>query len=166
MKARLTGAKKEAIKVRLAELEARGKGVLTPRAVVEDAKDPSSPLHDQFTWDVKKAAYQYWLDEARAVIVSVQYISQTETTVVRSVFYHRDPNAAGTEQGYVSVPTLRSDADMARKSLVDTFRSIGDDLRRARQYALALGLEHEVEALLSGVVELRDRLSSEPRAMM
>lgn len=163
---KLTGAKKEAIKKRLAELEKKGKGILTPQAVVEDARDPKSPLHGQFNWDVSKAAYEYWLDQARALIVSVRYVYKTEKTVVKAVFYHRNPDAAGTEPGYVSIPTLRSDEDMSRSALIDAFRRIGDELRRARQLAVALDLDREVEQLLNGVMDLRRKFGDEPRAPM
>lgn len=156
----------EAIRKRLAELEKTGGGRLTPQAVVEDAKKPSSPLHDEFQWDVKKAAYAYWIDQARTLITSVYYVHKTEQSTVTAVLYHRDPNAAGNEQGYVSVPTLRSDEDSARAALVDAFRSVGDMLRRAQQIAIVLGLEGEIVTLLDGVTELRQRISEQPSQLM
>lgn len=163
---KLTGKKKEEIKERLAELEREGRGRLTPQAVVEDARDPTSPLHDLFQWDLGKAAYQHWLDQAREIIVSVEYVFKTDTTVVKSVYYHRDPNAAGNEPGYVSVPTLRTDEDYARAALVDAFRRVGDELRRAQKLGLALKLDKDVEKLLNAVNELRRKIGDEPRTMM
>lgn len=162
----LTGAKKAAIRQRLAELEKKGRGRLTPQAVVEDARNPKSPLHDQFNWDTAKAAYEHWLDRARAIIVSVEYVYKTHKTTVKSVYYHRDPSAAGNEQGYVSVPTLRTDEDSSRAALVDAFRRVGDELRRARLLAIALDLDAEVETLLNGVMDLRRRIGDNPQAPM
>ena len=45
-------------------------GELETKAVVELARRPSSALHKHpaFEWDVKKAAYQQWLDAARSVV--------------------------------------------------------------------------------------------------
>lgn len=163
---KLTGAKKEAIKRRLAELEKKGKGILTPQAVVDDAEKPGSPLHDQFEWNNTKAAYEFRLDQARALIVTVKYIFRTEKTTVRAVYYHRNPNAAGNEPGYVGIPTLRSDEDMSRSALCDAFRRVGDELNRARQLAIALDLDREVEQLLNAVMDIRRKIGDEPRASM
>lgn len=162
----MTKEKKDQIRQRLAELEKKGGGRLTPDAVVEDAKKATSPLHDQFEWDKGKASYAHWLYQARTLITSVMVVTQTETKTVTSVYYVRDPNAAGNEQGYVSVPTLRSDEDSARAALVEAFSAVGDMLRRARQLAAVLEMDDEVTTLLNGVVELRDRISVQPPATM
>lgn len=163
---KLTGEKREAIRLRLEELERAGGGRLTPQAVVNDAQDADSPLHDQFNWDVNEAALQHWLDQARQLIVSVKYVFKNETTTVRAVYYHRDPTAAGGEQGYVSVPTLRTDQDLARDALVEAFRRVGDELRRAQQLAIMLDMDGEVAKLLDGVIELRQRISDTPLQVM
>jgi hypothetical protein len=162
----MTGEKREQIRQRLADLEKANRGRLTPAAVVDDARQPSSPLHDQFEWDKGKAAYAHWIDQARTLITSVYYVHKTEQTTVKAVFYHRDPNAAGNEAGYVSIPTLRSDEEAARAALVDAFRAVGDMLRRAQQLAIVLEMDGEVAALLNGVVELRQRISEQPTQQM
>jgi hypothetical protein len=162
----MTGEKREQIRARLAEIERANGGRLTPAAVVDDARKQSSPLHDQFEWDKTKAAYAHLIRQARELITSVVVIHRTETRTIKSVFYHRDPNASGNEQGYVSIPTLRSDEDSARAALVDAFSAVGDMLRRARELAVVLEMENEVEALLDSVMELRRRVSEQPAATM
>lgn len=166
MTRRISSEQREAIRICLAEIERDGNGKLTPEAVVEAAKDADSPLHDQFTWDVEAAAHEHWLDQARALIVSVRYIVKNEHSTINAVYYHRDPNAASHEQGYVSVPTLQTDEDMARAALVEAFRRVGDELRRAQQLAIVLAFDKEVEELLNGVVELRQRIAQAPTALM
>ena len=109
--------KRDAIRMRLMEIEAANKGVLTPDAVIEDAKDPESPLHDQFEWDTDKAAYRYWVDQARSLITSVKVVETIEKRKVSTVYYVRNPQADSDEQGYVSVTTLKSDEDLARSDL-------------------------------------------------
>lgn len=152
-----TSDQRDAIRLRLAELELNGGGRLTPAAVVEDAKDPASPLHDCFQWDDEKAAYAHRLDQARALITSIRIVQKTDRTAVRAVFYVRDPSAADDEQGYVSTTTLRSDADSARAAIVAEFSRVADMLRRAREIAKALECEDDVETLLRSVVDLRSR---------
>lgn len=161
-----TGEKQQAIRERLIELEKLGGGILTPEAVVDDATNPGSVLHDAFQWDDVKAAYAFRIDQARALIKSVLYVSISEHTTVRAPYYQRNPSASGNEPGYVSIPTLRSDEDMARAALVDAFRSVGDMLRRAQQLAVVLDLDTEIAQLLNGVMELRNRIADEPRQMM
>lgn len=151
----ISQSKREEIKARLSELESASGGRLTPDAVVKDAKSPESPLHDCFEWNVKKAAHSYWLEQARALITSVMVVTRTEKSTVSTVFYVRDPSAGPVEQGYVSVETVRSDADMAREVLVREFSAAGSALTRARNLAKVLALEDEVEQLISGVDRLR-----------
>lgn len=155
-----TSDQREAIRQRLAELELNGGGRLTPAAVVEDAKDPASPLHDCFQWDDEKAAHAHRLDQARSLITSIRIVQKTDRTAVRAVFYVRDPSASDDEQGYVSTTTLRSYADSARAAIVAEFSRVADMLRRAREIAKALECEDEVEGLVRSVVDLRDRVQA------
>lgn len=154
----------KAIRERLADLELQGGGRLTPNAVLEDAKDPDSPLHDSFEWDDEKAAHAHRIEQARALITSVRVVQRTDKTAVRAVFYVRDPSAENDEQGYVSTSTLRSDQDMAREAVVAEFTRVADALRRAREIAKALDLGDEIEGLLRSVVDLRERIQPAPSA--
>jgi hypothetical protein len=151
----MSQSKREEIKARLSDLEAANGGRLTPEAVVKDAKSTDSPLHDCFEWNVKKAAHAHWLEQARALITSVMVVTRTEKSTVSTVFYVRDPSAGPVEQGYVSVETVRSDADMAREVLVREFSMAGSALTRALNLSKVLALEDEVEQLISGVDRLR-----------
>lgn len=156
-----TSDQRDAIRQRLAELELNGGGRLTPAAVVEDAEDPASPLHDCFQWDDEKAAHAHRLDQARSLITSIRIVQKTDRTAVRAVFYVRDPSASDDEQGYVSTTTLRSDSDSARAAIVAEFSRVADMLRRAREIAKALECEDDVEALLRSVIDLRSRFDEQ-----
>lgn len=149
----------KAVAERLAELEKAGGGVLTPDAVVADAKNKSSPLHAYFTWDVKKAAHAHWLDQARSLIRSVRYEHRTETRVIKAVAYVRDPAAEREEQGYIHVQRLRSDLDLSREAVAHEFARAAAALTRARELAVVLGIEGEVDALIEGVNALRQPLA-------
>ncbi len=43
-------------------------GALTREIVVEDARDPNSPLHKHFDWDVESAAYKWLLHQAGEIM--------------------------------------------------------------------------------------------------
>lgn len=157
----LSAEAQEAVRQRLQQLARVGGGRLTPEAVLADAKDKESPLHSHFTWDVKKAAHAYWLDQARALIRSVRIDMKTETTIVSTVAFIRDPGA-GKGQGYIAVEALRSQRDLARDALISEFTRVGDQLRRAREIAAALDAQGDVDEILERVVGLRQRFIEAP----
>ena len=49
-------------------------GRIAPNIVVDAARDPASPLHDEFEWDVAKAAERDWIRTACELIRSVKFI--------------------------------------------------------------------------------------------
>jgi hypothetical protein len=156
-----TRKEQEEIRLRLEQLENRS-GRLTPAAVLDDARSPKSPLHKYIEWDQKKAAYQHQLDQCRELIRSVKVTYHTETTHIRAIHYWRDPHAAATEQGYVSITKLRTDADLSRDALVEAFQYAADKLRRARELAIALDMVNEVQAFIDSLDEFRRRLDESP----
>lgn len=139
---------------RLQELHDRD-GVLTPDAVIADAKDPNSPLHDQFVWDVHEAAMQHWRATARRIISSVRIVIKTEKYSLSSVAYVRDPDKEGREQGYASVAGLRSDKDRARKALRSELMRADAAMHRAYDVASSLGLDREIEAIRAQIAGLQ-----------
>ena len=146
---------RDVIAQRLAELEKAGGGNLTAEAVVEDAKSKSSPLHDKFTWDIKKAAYAHWLEQARALIRTVRYEHRTETRVISVVAYVRNPENEPDEQGYVHVEKLRKDVDLSREAVAYEFTRAAAALARARDLAVSLGIGDEIDRLIDGVNAMR-----------
>lgn len=125
--------KMEAIKQRMAELAESHGGTLTPEVVVEDARDPSSPLHGEFEWNTARAAYAHWIDRARVLIRTVRYTVRTEERQYRVPQYVRDPRAASKAQGYIAVP--REEKDYAREFLVEELDRALSALHRALAYA-------------------------------
>lgn len=158
----MTSEQKAAVRERLQRLADANGGVLTPDAVVADARKKDSPLHAHFEWDTKKAAAAYWLQQARELIRSVVVTVRTETHNVTAVAYVRDPRQSHESQGYVSVTSVRSDADLAREVLVEEFGRVASMLRRARQVAQVLEAGEEVENLITQVVGLRQRFAAQP----
>lgn len=155
-------SQREAVRLRLEELTAANGGVLTPEAVVSDAQDEDSPLHQCFEWDVGKAAHAHWLDQARAIITAVRVDFKIHRTIVSTVAYVRDPDARSGEQGYRATAELRTDAEAARAAICDEFSRVADFLRRARELAKVLGAQEDVDGLLSAVVTLRRRFEQPP----
>lgn len=70
----------QAVGERLASLAGQVGDGLTPRAVVDDARSPKSPLHPCFEWDDAKAAEEYRVEQARAVIQRITVVIEERPT--------------------------------------------------------------------------------------
>lgn len=158
----MDNATREAIRQRLEQIAKANRGVLTPEAVVEDAKDKASPLHGQFLWNTKQAAYQHWLDQARLLIRTVRVVVTEEK--LSAPAWVRDPNAEHDAQGYVSTVSLRSDEDSARAVVVAEFARAAAAIRRAREVAKALELEEVMDELIVRIEDTRASVSQQAAA--
>lgn len=72
------------------------KGEITPEDVLNDARNPNSPLHSFFEWDDSAAAEQHRLAQARGLIRSVVaiYVSEDKpATRVRAYVHVNEPGA-------------------------------------------------------------------------
>lgn len=142
---RLTQAQEAAIKA----LE-NSRGQITPRQVVQAAKNKRSPLHALFDWDSTKAAEKWWLHRARVIIGQVVVQYSTQDTIVGCTGYVVDTSVEG--QGYRSVVSLKADPESARESLIYTLEMAAGHLRRALDLAGPLGMTREVDRLLLKIV--------------
>ncbi len=107
-------------------------GFLNPDDVVTRARDPKSPLHDQFTWDDEAAAEDWRRAQACALIRRVKLHIVREVTVSKAVTlsvekseaepqpsvtvqpvrrYQSRPSARGGEGGYESTLNIMQDPD-------------------------------------------------------
>lgn len=159
-----TKAERDAIREHLERLRDANGGILTADVVVDDARRKSSPIHDEFEWDVKAAAHQHWLDVARRLIRSFDVVVTTTTTSIAIPYYVRDPALPADVQGYRATMELRGEKDAARDVLVDEFMRAASALRRAKAIAIAFEMDGEVDAVVRQVDVLRTKLSADVRA--
>jgi hypothetical protein len=131
------------------------RGGLDPRAVVEDAKDPGSPLHGCFEWDAEKAAENYWLIQARNLIRSVRLVVSEERINLKTIAYVRDPEKAADESGYISTTHVRTDKERSRQVLTQELLRAESAMERAYDVADALGLGEDVNSLLAQIRGIR-----------
>ena len=146
-------------KARLRELAENDR--LTPEAVLADAKNPKSPLHDLYDWDVDKAAHAAWIARTRQIIKSYIVTERIVKETITYSYFTRDPAKAPSEQGYVAVEALRENPALARAALIDECNRIAGAVTRARGIAAKLDMAAEFEDLLRRVVKLRTRLEQE-----
>lgn len=146
------------IEDRINAIAARDGGHLTPDAVIEDARDPASPLHSQFNWDKDLAAYEHWRETARRIIRSVRVVVHTERKLMHTVAYVRDPASASTAQGYIAIAKLRTDRERAAQAIAYEMSRAHAAMRRAREVSDALELLPDVDEIIDRIQAVRDRV--------
>jgi hypothetical protein len=126
----------------------QGDGLLHAEDVVEVAKDPSSPLHDEFEWDDSVAAVKYRLVQARVIIRRVfdaVSVDAEETTYIRRyVSFSEDQTHGG---GYRPISII-SDEMWKQRLLGDARADL--ELYRKR-YAL---LEEVIDHIDAAIVQV------------
>jgi hypothetical protein len=128
---------------RLVVLQREGR--LAVDDVIEDGRDPTSPLHGHFTWDIAEAAQERWRDQARALIRRVKIevtVRQIAVTVPRFV---RDP---AEKHVYRSILTVRREEDTSRRVIIDEMNRVVQAARRARAIATVLGTDDDVTEII------------------
>jgi hypothetical protein len=91
-------------------------GRLTPKLVLEEARDPEHPLHSRFTWDDAEAAEKYRLNQAHELIQSVKVSYRDDQGRPKDV---RQFHAVRREQEFVYEPlTEIANDDVTRQILL------------------------------------------------
>lgn len=141
-----------------------GGGRLTAEQVVEAAKEPDSPLHDQFIWDDAKAAHRQRLDTGRQLIRSVRTEITKNMTVIHAPIYVRDPDLNAKDQGYVDVRSSQTSADAKRNILIAEFKRVAGVFARAADLAVLFELEDELKVMQTRLKVMVSELSDGGRA--
>jgi hypothetical protein len=139
-------------------LAEKNEGRITPDTILADAKRKSSPLHKFFDWNDQKAGHKWRLEQARGLIEKVEYEFQTKGGTHKTSYFRRDPSVSSRSQGYISIPALKSDKDLAHEALVDAFSMARSYLERANELSSALKFKvREVRALTRRVEGLQEQ---------
>lgn len=132
-------------------LRRRAGGELTPKEVVEDARNPNSPLHPHFEWDDTAAAEQHRLTQARRLIRAVVAI------------YAEDDQPVTTTRAFVHIPDKESPHYLATRealSVPDTRERV---LRRALIELHGWKRRYQDLAEFAALLEEIDKLGKPPK---
>mgnify|MGYP001221532398 CR=1 FL=1 len=135
-------------------------GPLTADRVIAAAKDPKSPLHAWFTWDVKAAAMAYWREQARELIRSVEVTVLIEERPVEVSYFVRDPRLETATQGYVGIEDLQQNPEWARTHVQRELAAVIDRLQRTEGYATILRVKDQLLDVTRRVRKLSARIGS------
>lgn len=85
-------------------------GRVDPIDLINAARDPQHPCHDDFTWDIAAAANERWRDQARFIIRKCKFeviYEDITTPVVRYVPCSDD------DATFISLPKIRSSSTVS-----------------------------------------------------
>lgn len=100
-------------------------GLLSPKAVVDAARDEESPLHDSFTWDDTEAAENYRLWQARKLIrVTVERVQVGEETRSVNVWVSLTPDREVEGGGYREVVAVMKNKGRREQLLADALSEL------------------------------------------
>jgi hypothetical protein len=119
-------------------LEARMGRRFTPQDVVDEARDPRSPLHEFFDWDDETAADKYRLARARMLINHVRVIvrdSRGRLYPEKAFFNAKlEDDERDEVNSYVSVERVSEDSALRAQIVTRALREAEDWAERYRRY--------------------------------
>jgi len=145
--------KQKVIRERLRGLEDEA-GFLDLDRVIEAAKNPDDPMHNEFTWDVKQAALEHWKNQARAMIRKVRYV-ETITKVELDVSKYVSVSSSTQRAGYMSLDRVRDRKEIANEVFNEEIKRARAALERARSVADILDRRDDLEKVISWIVDLQ-----------
>lgn len=122
----------------------KGGGVLHPKAVIEAARPESSPLHTHFEWDDDKAAEDYRLWQARALIsqVRVHLVTPSGKKVASQVFVSLKSDR--DKGGYRTMVDVLSHKDMRNELVRDALTDMQNFTQRYNTLRELATVRHEM----------------------
>ena len=99
----------------LDSLAEQNNGILDAHQIVEFAKDERTALHKAFEWDTEKAAYKYWVEQARLIVRCYVVDVPTDYRPVKT-------------RAYISLPSERGEQKFKRLKDVLEKRTWRDDM--------------------------------------
>jgi hypothetical protein len=140
---RLPGIDPQAAGERLEAIRKRHNGHLLPKYVVDDARKPSSPLHDAFTWDDTEAADQYRLVQARYlirhIVVVISEKNEPERTIRALVSIRGEDDNGSTS--YVAIDDAMRSKNLRAQVLQKAYDELiawAERYRRLQEFAAVI----------------------------
>lgn len=95
-------------------------GKLTPKAIVDNARNPESALHRHFEWNDAAAAEKWRHQQARMIVLSLRVEAIDPDKEPDQAFYSIQDNGSA----YRSVQEIRSSGDLQEKLLAGAERDL------------------------------------------
>jgi len=166
---------------RIQQLAQKRRGRITPREVVDDARDDASPLHPLFEWNDGIAADRYREEQARVLIgrvrieIEVVDIGAATSCSVPDVVRRleggaamcsvpalvRDMRVDSGDQGYASIGSIRRSEANAQKTMAYYLAQVDGMLVRCERLAIGLGIDADLVGARQAVARALVAVSGE-----
>lgn len=127
----LSDLRNESIREALIAVASRADGRVNPHAVVEEASDPASVLHQYFEWDDNEAGARYRLAQAEGLIRRVKLTimrrdPESKTVAVTSTraFQNRTSQRKDANGGYESIEDIMADSSKRNELLAQVLKEM------------------------------------------
>jgi|SRR3990167_407859 len=150
---------------RLSILVEENNGLLSPEIVVDDAKNPDSPLHDYFNWDDKVEAVRHRVHMARLLISSIAVVIEREEIPIKNVPISVSRNDRPIEprafnnvrvykneisdRGYTTLLNVLTDEDLRKQTVIKALRELRSWCSKYRIYdeltPIASDIDHMID---------------------
>jgi hypothetical protein len=143
-----TGLSKAALQ-ELRVLHQKGKGALTPEAVLSKATSAKSALHSYFTWDDTEAAQRYRLEQARGVIRSVRVeLLHVDRKPINVRAFVSLPSDRGKGAGYQHIVSVMRQPGPRAELLAAALAELGAFRKRYADLAELAGVFEEIDKIV------------------
>jgi hypothetical protein len=157
--ARVRGVSAQVAGERLHEIR-ETHGSVTPETVLDDARNPESPLHPAFEWRDEVAAERFRVGQASYMIRSIVVQSSTADSTPFRVFIHVPSTDEDEPRGeYMTRAEIMSDDDLRRATLLRALMASYGELRDYED-------EPELQAVVRAIHRTRKALGGPVLAEM
>ena len=149
---------------RLSMLAAQ-RGYLTPRIVVEDARNTESPLHSYFDWNDEVAAEAWRIEQAKYLIRNISITVSTDKTPQVRHFFSVTPSAnmhVSEPKVYVTMDNVISNAGRRIEVVEYALRELEGWTVRYSQYSELFGVSKEIMKEISKVKKRIGKAKKKP----
>jgi hypothetical protein len=119
---------------RLFILQEKNEGKLNAKIVVEDAKNPRSPLHKYFNWDNGDAANKWREHQARILIGSIHIVVKETGEQVRAFQHLTIKVNDRNESQYIDTVRVLSEPELRKQMLERALKEFNSLRRKYQQY--------------------------------
>jgi hypothetical protein len=115
---------------RIEKIRQSNGGVVKPDDVVEDAKSPTSPLHEEFIWDVDEAAKRHWRSTARNLMNHIVVVQVETQSSDEGVHAFHSVRVTTTKRGYISIDEVVTSDDYRQQAIKNALKLLQGLQRR------------------------------------
>lgn len=144
------------LKAAIDEIAKKHGGRVTPRNIIDEARDENHPLHNEFEWSDPVAADKHRLAVAAALLRRIEYIgTDVQGREITAVGYVYD----APSQTHVPLSAVARNKQQSYDLMMQELAACESHIRRAQKIADVIHLRDELDKLLHECIGVRERVA-------